>query len=171
MKKEEIYFAGGCFWGVEHFFSLVKGVVFTQAGYANGHTENPSYEQVCRNNTGHAETVRVIYDADIVSLKKLLLLFFEIIDPTSLNRQGHDVGTQYRTGIYYINASDLPTIQNIVNQISIKYKKPIVVEVCKLGVFYSAEDYHQKYLIKNPDGYCHINPALFELAKNAKCDE
>jgi peptide methionine sulfoxide reductase msrA/msrB len=168
MKKEEIYFAGGCFWGVEHFFSLVKGVVATQVGYANGQTENPSYEQVCRNNTGHAETVQVVYDADVVSLEKLLLLFFEIIDPTSLNKQGHDVGTQYRTGIYYTNAIDLSTIQSVANKISTNYDMPIVVEICKLETFYTAEDYHQKYLVKNPDGYCHINPALFELAKNAQ---
>ena len=165
MQKEEIYLAGGCFWGVEHFFSLVKGVVATQVGYANGHTEKPSYEQVCSNSTGHTETVHVIYDTTTISLKKLLSLFFEIIDPTSLNKQGHDIGTQYRTGIYYTNDDDLPIIKSLISELSSHYDKLIVVEVCELKTFYFAEDYHQKYLTKNPDGYCHINPALFDLAK------
>lgn len=165
MKTSEIYLAGGCFWGVEHFFGLVKGVVSTQAGYANGRVENPSYQQVCSNNTGHAETVRVVYDADTVSLQKLISLFFKIIDPTSLNRQGNDIGTQYRTGIYYANDCELPVINTLISRLAVDYSKPVVVEICKLEVFYPAEDYHQKYLIKNPEGYCHINPALFELAK------
>jgi methionine-S-sulfoxide reductase len=99
MKKSEIYLAGGCFWGTEHFLNLIDGVVSTEVGYANGTTENPTYQEVCKNNTGHAETVRVIYDADKISLEKILSLFFKIIDPTSLNRQGGDVGKQYRTGI------------------------------------------------------------------------
>lgn len=165
MKTSEIYLAGGCFWGVEHFFGLVKGVVSTQAGYANGRVENPSYQQVCSNNTGHAETVRVVYDADTVSLQKLISLFFKIIDPTSLNRQGNDIGTPYRTGIYYANDCELPVINTLISRLAVDYSKPVVVEICKLEGFYPAEDYHQKYLIKNPEGYCHINPALFELAK------
>jgi methionine-S-sulfoxide reductase len=166
MKKNEIYLAGGCFWGVEHFMSLIRGIVCTEAGYANGATENPSYSDVCNNNTGHAETVHIIYDENTVSLEKILSLFFKIIDPTSLNRQGNDVGVQYRTGIYYTCTYDLSIIEKIINQLSTDYTEPIVVEVSELKNFYSAEDYHQKYLRKNPSGYCHINPEMFELAKN-----
>lgn len=163
MKKSEIYFAGGCFWGVEHFMSLIQGVVCTQAGYANGTTENPTYKEVCNNNTGHAETVRVTYDAEKISLEKLISLFFKIINPTSINRQGNDIGEQYRTGIYYTDFCDLPVINKMIAELSQHYTNPIVTEVLELKNFYSAEDYHQKYLDKNPSGYCHINPALFDL--------
>jgi methionine-S-sulfoxide reductase len=166
MKKSEIYVAGGCFWGVEHFMNLIKGVISTETGYANGNTENPTYDEVCHNNTGHAETVRIIYNEDEISLEKILSLFFKIIDPTSLNRQGNDVGTQYRTGIYYTKIEDLPIIKKMINQLSNGYEKPIVVEISELKNFYPAEDYHQKYLQKNPAGYCHIHPELFELAKD-----
>ncbi|MDR1198188.1 MAG: peptide-methionine (S)-S-oxide reductase MsrA [Prevotellaceae bacterium] len=168
MKKSEIYLAGGCFWGVEHFMSLIRGIVCTEAGYANGTTENPSYSDVCNNNTGHAETVHVIYDENTISLEKILSLFFKIIDPSSLNRQGNDTGVQYRTGIYYTRADDLPVIEKMINQLSTDCTKPVVVEISELKNFYSAEDYHQKYLRKNPSGYCHINPELFELARNTQ---
>ncbi|MDR1984265.1 MAG: peptide-methionine (S)-S-oxide reductase MsrA [Prevotellaceae bacterium] len=168
MKKSEIYLAGGCFWGVEHFMSLIKGVVSTEVGYANGKTKNPTYEEVCKSNTEHAETVHVTYDADTISLEKILSLFFKIIDPTSLNKQGNDAGVQYRTGIYFTDSNDLPVIEKMIMELSIDYDKPIVIEVFGLKNFYTAEDYHQKYLEKNPAGYCHINPALFELAKDTK---
>ena len=161
----EIYLAGGCFWGTEHFIRQVKGVVETKVGYANGTTENPSYREVCDDNTGHAETVYVAYDQDAVPLERLLDLFFMTIDPTMLNRQGMDIGTQYRTGIYYTDQADLPTINAALAELQKNYQKKLVVEVLPLDNFYEAELYHQDYLEKNPGGYCHISPRLMELAK------
>lgn len=163
--KKEIYLAGGCFWGTEHFMKLIEGVTDTQVGFANGHTSNPTYEEVCHNNTGHAETVRVVYDTDKVTLQTLLRLYFKIIDPTSLNRQGEDCGTQYRTGIYFKEDADQPVIDAEIKTLTKQYKKSIVVEVMPLQNFYLAEDYHQDYLDKNPTGYCHVAPELFDLAK------
>jgi len=160
----EIYLAGGCFWGMEKYLSLIKGVESTQVGYANGKTLFPTYEEVCRNNTGHAETVKVVYNPDEISLKELLNVYFEAIDPTSLNKQGGDVGTQYRTGIYYISERDLPVIQQAIEELQKKYDKPVVIEVEPLRNYSPAEEYHQKYLDKNPGGYCHISPDLFEKA-------
>ncbi len=162
-----IYFAGGCFWGTEHFFKQVQGVKATEVGYANGHIENPTYKKVIQDNTGFAETVKVIYDPKEVDLNLLLDLYFKSIDPTSLNKQGNDRGTQYRTGVYYTHAEQLPLIQEAVATVAKQYAQPIVVEVTPLENFYSAEDYHQDYLDKNPNGYCHISPALFELARQA----
>jgi len=163
--NKEIFLAGGCFWGTEHFMKLINGVTDTQVGFANGNTENPSYEEVCHNNTGHAETVRVSYDAEQVALQTLLRLYFKIIDPTSVNRQGGDCGTQYRTGIYYTDEQDVPTITAEIKELAKQYNKPIVVEMLPLQNFFPAEDYHQDYLDKNPTGYCHVAPELFELAK------
>lgn len=154
---KEIVFAGGCFWGVEEYFSRIPGVVFTKVGYANGSKENPNYEEVCTNTTGHAEACYVKYDENIISLSEILYKFWKIIDPTSLNKQGPDVGSQYRTGIYYIDKDDLPTILETYEEIKKRYTKPIVTEIEPLRVFYDAEEYHQKYLKKNPGGYCHIN--------------
>ncbi|GGC18585.1 peptide-methionine (R)-S-oxide reductase [Parapedobacter defluvii] len=162
-----IYFAGGCFWGTEHFFKQIQGVTATEVGYANGHTENPTYKQVVQDNTGFAETVKVIYDPESVDLNLLLDLYFKSIDPTSLNKQGNDRGTQYRTGIYYTTEEQLPLIKQAVATVAKQYAQPIVVEVTPLKNFYTAEDYHQDYLDKNPGGYCHISPALFELARKA----
>lgn len=162
-----IYFAGGCFWGTEHFMKQIDGVKSTEVGYANGYTENPTYQEVCTGNTGFAETVKVSYDPCEVDLKLLLDLYFKTIDPTSLNRQGGDQGTQYRTGIYYVEDNDLPVIKAVINDISEKYTKPIVVEVEPLSNFYNAEIYHQDYLDKNPGGYCHLGPDLFDFAKKA----
>ncbi|MDR0645843.1 MAG: peptide-methionine (S)-S-oxide reductase MsrA [Elusimicrobiota bacterium] len=160
-KREEhfkdIYLAGGCFWGVQAYMDKIPGVIESQAGYANGKTENPSYEQVCKENTGHAETVRVRYDPKEISLDKLIKIFFEIIDPTLLNRQANDIGTQYRTGVYYIDETDRMIIQKVFNEEAKKYDKPIAVELRPLQNYYSAEDYHQKYLNKNSGGYCHID--------------
>lgn len=162
--EKEIVFAGGCFWGVEKYLALVSGVLNTEVGYANGSTENPSYEQVCHAGTGHAEAVKVIYDDAKLSLTELLKRFFLGIDPTSLNRQGNDWGTQYRTGIYFLNQGDRTIIETAVNNLQKGFQKPIVVEVAPLQNYYPAEDYHQKYLDKNPDGYCHISPRVFKEA-------
>lgn len=162
-----IYFAGGCFWGTEHFFKQVDGVTATEAGFANGRTENPSYRDVIHKDTGFAETVKVTYDPQRVDLKLLLDLYFLTIDPTSVNKQGNDRGDQYRTGIYYTSQEQLPLIKERVRLEATQHSKPIAVEVTPLKNFYKAEDYHQDYLENNPGGYCHINPALFEVAKKA----
>ena len=161
MIEKDIYMAAGCFWGAEHYLNRVDGVTMTEVGYANGNTESPTYEEVYTDTTGHAETVHVRYDAQRVSLKHLIGLYFEAIDPTSLNEQGNDVGTRYRTGIYYTDPADKAMIDHCVAQEAKKYAIPIRVEVMPLKCFYRAEDYHQNYLVKNPDGYCHIPPALF----------
>lgn len=160
-----IYFAGGCFWGVEKYLSLIPGVVGTEAGYANGKTENPTYEQVCRDNTGHAETVKVTYDSSKLPLQELLTRFFEVIDPTSVNRQGNDRGIQYRSGIYYAEPEDKDVILSALDALQAQYKEPVVVEAAPLENYYPAEEYHQDYLDKNPGGYCHISSTAFERAK------
>ncbi|WP_416198311.1 MAG: Peptide methionine sulfoxide reductase MsrA [Sporanaerobacter sp.] len=154
---KEIVLAGGCFWGVEEYMSRIDGVVETKVGYANGMKENPTYEEVCTGLTGHAEACYIKYDENIISLNELLNRFWRIIDPTSLNKQGGDLGHQYRTGIYYIDEEDLDTIEKSFKEIEKKYEKAIVTEVKPLSCFYIAEEYHQKYLKKNPNGYCHIN--------------
>ena len=154
---KEIVLAGGCFWGVEEYFSRINGVIDTKVGYANGHTENPNYEEVCTNTTGHAEAVYIKYDEKILSLEELLHRFWTIINPTLLNRQGPDIGSQYRTGIYYIDEKDLEIINKSKSEEQKKYKDPIVTEVESLKVFFNGEEYHQKYLKKNPGGYCHID--------------
>lgn len=161
-----IYLAGGCFWGTEHFFKQVRGVVSTRVGYANGDTLNPTYEQVCSHTSGFAETVEVCYAPAVVSLSLLLQLYFKTIDPTSLNKQGGDEGTQYRTGIYYTSAADEPIIQAEMKKLSLLYNH-VVVEVQPLQNFYEAEDYHQDYLDKNPTGYCHLPLELFKMAREA----
>ncbi len=168
MKNQaEIYFAGGCFWGTEHFLKQIRGVESTQVGYANSIVPNPSYEQVCSGKTNAAETVKVVYDSEEADLSLLLNLYFQTIDPTSLNQQGHDRGTQYRTGIYYTNKADLPIVKEAIQALAKQYKEQIAIEVMPLDNFYPAELYHQDYLDKNPNGYCHINPALFEIARKA----
>lgn len=167
METKEIYFAGGCFWGTEHFFKQVRGVVATEVGYANGNIENPSYEEVYTDTTGFAEVVKVEYDPKVINLDKLLTLFFKTIDPTSLNKQGGDIGTRYRVGIYYTDKQEESIIANALEDLSKHYEKPIVVENEPLKNFYSGEEYHQDYLEKNPNGYCHIGLELFELARNA----
>lgn len=166
--NKTLYLAGGCFWGVEKYFSLLKGVTDTTSGYANGTTANPSYEEVCSQNTGHAEAVKISYDSAQLSLSFLLEQFYKIIDPTLLNQQGNDIGTQYRTGIYYTDEADLPIIQASLAGLQAQFIKPLVVEVAPLQSFYNAEDYHQDYLDKNPGGYCHIPLSAFEDAKKAR---
>lgn len=153
---KEIVFAGGCFWGVEEYFSRVDGVVETKVGYANGTKENPSYEEVCSGLTGHAEACYVKYDENTISLPELLTKYWEIVDPTVVNRQANDVGHQYRTGIFYIDSNDLETINKSKNNEQKNYDKSIVTEIKPLKCFYDAEGYHQRYLKKNPNGYCHI---------------
>ncbi|MDL2324976.1 peptide-methionine (R)-S-oxide reductase MsrB [Ruminococcaceae bacterium OttesenSCG-928-A16] len=164
----QIVLAAGCFWGAEKYFSLVQGVTATDVGYANGATQNPTYEEVCGHNTGHAEAVRITYNETIAPLPFLLTLFYDAIDPTTLNRQGGDVGTQYRTGIYYTNVADLPVIQQSIAELQATLDKPVAIEVAPLKNYYPAEEYHQKYLAKNPGGYCHIAPAQFEKAAAAR---
>lgn len=154
---KEIYLAGGCFWGMQAYFDLRKGVKETVVGYANGNTEAPTYRQVCTNTTGFAEAVYIKYDENEITLDKILADFWKVIDPTLLDRQGADMGTQYRTGIYYVDEEDLNTIKVSLENEAKKYNEPIVTEVMPLKNFYAAEEYHQKYLQKSPDGYCHID--------------
>ena len=165
---KDIYLAGGCFWGAEHFFRQIDGVVSTEVGFANGHTANPSYKEVYTDTTGYAETVHVRYDRERVGLRFLLKMFFKAIDPTSLNKQGEDEGTRYRTGIYYSDPADQEAIRTVFAQEQAKYDKPLVVEVEALRNFYKAEEYHQDYLEKNPDGYCHLPLELFRFAREAR---
>lgn len=165
--KKEIYLAGGCFWGTEKYLENIPGILTTEVGYANGNTENPTYEEVCYNNTGHAETVKVEYDDDRIGLLYILELYYDVINPVSINRQGGDVGSQYRTGIYYVDDRDEAVIQGSIDELQKKYKEKIAIEVKPLINYYKAEEYHQKYLDKNPDGYCHIGADKFEKAKKA----
>ena len=158
----DLYLAGGCFWGVEAYMSRIKGVYDVTSGYANGQGENPTYKDVIRGDRGFVETVHVKYDSSQVTLQKLLSDFFRVIDPTSLNKQGNDRGIQYRTGIYYTNAGDAEIMQQAVLLEQEKYSKPIVTEVLPLDNYYLAEEYHQDYLEKNPDGYCHIDLSILD---------
>lgn len=153
----EIYLAGGCFWGLEAYLKKLPGVKKTQVGYANGRTEHPSYQDVCHRHTGHAETVKVTYQPEVLSLEVLLKAFFRVVDPTSENRQGWDIGTQYRSGIYYVDEEELPVIWQAIEAQKKRYTELIVTEVKPLQNFYAAEEYHQEYLEKNPRGYCHIH--------------
>lgn len=161
-----IYLAGGCFWGTEKYLSLIRGVKSTEVGYANGQTDNPSYEDVC-NGVGHAEAVKVEYDEKEIDLSFLLDLFYESINPLSINRQGGDSGIQYRTGIYYVDDKDKEIIFTSLKGLQRRFDKPIAVEAKPLENYYRAEEYHQKYLDKNPNGYCHIGRQTFEKAVKA----
>lgn len=156
---QTLYLAGGCFWGLEAYLKSIPGVIDVEVGYANGKIVNPSYREVCTGTTGHTETVKVTYDSRVLPLELLLDYFMEVIDPTSLNRQGNDCGTQYRTGIYFTQPDEDSRIKDVLTQYQPHYPTPIVVEVLPLEAFYDAEDYHQDYLDKNPGGYCHINLA------------
>ena len=165
---KDIYLAGGCFWGAEHFFQQIEGVVMTEVGFANGHTPDPTYKEVYTDTTGYAETVHVRYDPARVGLKFLLRMFFKAIDPTSLNKQGEDEGTRYRTGIYYTDSNDLSKIREIYDEVQRAFDAPLVVELEPLQNFFRAEDYHQDYLNKNPEGYCHLPLELFRFAREAR---
>ncbi|MBO4489420.1 MAG: peptide-methionine (S)-S-oxide reductase MsrA [Bacteroidales bacterium] len=168
MKRKEIYFAGGCFWGTQHFFKQIEGVLETETGFANGHTDNPTYQEVYTDTTGFVETVKVVYDAELLDLSFLLDMFFHAIDPTMLNQQGHDVGTRYRTGVYYTDDNERAVISDFFHLKQQEYDLPIVTEIEKLQNYYPADEYHQDYLDKHPDGYCHLPVELFRFAKNAK---
>lgn len=159
MDLHEIYLAGGCFWGTEAYLRKLPGVIETEVGYANGTAPHPTYEQVCSGATGHAECVRVTFNADVISLPLLLDAFFRTIDPTSLNRQGNDCGEQYRTGVYWTDAFDGPAVANALYALEQRCPKPVVVEAEPLRGFWPAERYHQDYLERNPGGYCHVNLA------------
>jgi peptide methionine sulfoxide reductase msrA/msrB len=164
----DIYFAGGCFWGVAHFFSGVSGVLSAVSGYAQGSPAfegRPSYEEVYTDTTGFAETVRVTYRPERISLETLADLYFCIIDPLSLNRQGHDEGTRYRTGIYYSDSSDLPVLQAAFEKVSARLGQPLAVELEPLRNFFEAEERHQDYLVKHPDGYCHLPSKVFKYLR------
>ncbi len=159
MKK--IILAGGCFWGVEAYFSRVNGVKKTTVGYIDGISENPTYKEVCEG-SGHAEAVLIEYEESIINLDLILKHFFRIIDPTQYNRQGHDIGKQYRSAIYYFTEQDRVFTEEFINSIKDHYKKPIQTKVLKAVTFFDAEEYHQKYLDKNPSGYCHIDLNLLK---------
>ena len=156
---DTIYLAGGCFWGLQKYFDQFDGVLRTEVGYANGPDRAPTYQEVCRD-SGHAETVRIDYDPEKISLKELLEDYFLVIDPLSVNRQGHDEGIQYRTGIFYTEEGQMEDICEVFRREEKKAGEELAVKVEKLRNFFSAEEYHQKYLEKNPGGYCHI-PARF----------
>ena len=157
-KVKVIHLAGGCFWGLEAYMQKLNGVEDAVSGYANGKTENPSYYDL--KTSGHAETVKVVYNPDIISLEDILTHYLRVVNPVSINKQGNDVGTQYRTGIYYTDEADKTIIENILAKEQTKHDKPIAIEVEPLKQFYDAEEYHQDYLEKNPGGYCHIDLSL-----------
>ena len=160
--QKVIYLAGGCFWGVEAFISRLKGVNQTEVGYANGRDLAPTYEKVCTGKTGHAETVKVTYNPEIIPLDEILENFFKIIDPYTLNRQGNDVGSQYRTGIYWQENEQREIVLNFLKEKQKFAPKRIVIEAYPISSFYPAEMYHQKYLERNPKGYCHVDLNLID---------
>jgi peptide-methionine (S)-S-oxide reductase len=156
-QTETIVLGGGCFWCTEAVFDRVQGVVDVESGYSNGETLNPSYEQVCTGRTGHVEVVRLEFDPQQISLREILEIFFVVHDPTALNRQGNDVGTQYRSGIYYQNDAQKRVAEEVIREIeaSKTYRSPIVTEVKLLANYSAAESYHQDYFLNNPNqGYC-----------------
>lgn len=159
-----IYLAGGCFWGMERLMQSIPGVTGTECGYANGHEgAEASYTAVCGGRTGFRETVRVEYDSELVSLEKLLFIYFSVIDPTVFERQGFDIGSQYQTGIYYTDDSSREIVERIAALEKAEYGRRFYVEIEALRNYFPAEEYHQDYLINNPGGYCHINPAKIRL--------
>lgn len=157
--------AGGCFWGVDAYFRQLKGVIDTKSGYANGNIDNPTYQEVSNGIATHAEAVKITYDPSILELNQLLEQFFRIIDPTSLNKQGNDIGIQYRSGIYYEDEATKKTATEYINNEQKKYNKRIAVQVEPLTQFFLAEAYHQDYLKKNPNGYCHIDLGLVKASE------
>lgn len=164
---KEIYLAGGCFWGMQHYLKQIRGVVRTDAGFANGNISHPTYREVYTDVTGYAETVKVTYDTEVLGLERLIQIYFMAIDPLSLNKQGEDTGTRYRTGIYYSNPADLGSIKKIFDRVAGEIGATPVVEVKPLKNFYKAEAEHQDYLDKHADGYCHIPVSLIEFARSA----
>lgn len=167
--EKTIYLAAGCFWGAQHYLKQINGVIETETGFANGDTtiKDVTYKQVYTDQTGYAEAVRVVYDPDVLPLRSLIELYFKSINPVSVNQQGEDRGTRYRTGIYYTADADLMTIRKVYNEVQRLYPTPLAVEVEPLTLFQPADEYHQDYLEKHPDGYCHLPEALFEMARQA----
>lgn len=161
MKR--IVLAGGCFWGVEAYYKKLKGIIDTNVGYTNGNIPNPTYEQLKQHVATHAEAVEIFYDELVISLSKILEHMFRFIDPTSLNKQGGDIGIQYRTGVYYKDPEDLKIIETFLREKQKQYSKKIAVEVMLEKGFYLAEEYHQDYLDVNPQGYCHVNMNLITV--------
>lgn len=167
MTTHTIYLAGGCYWGAEKYLSCIAGVRETEVGFANGHLADPAYLQVKKGDTGHAETVRVVFDRDALPLDKLLRLFWRIIDPTSFEKQGEDEGNQYRTGVYWTDAADEAVVREELQRLQAQYDAPLAVEALPLQCFYPAEEYHQKYLDKTPGGYCHVPFDMIDWVKTA----
>lgn len=158
-NTETAILAGGCFWGMEEILRKIPGVVATKVGYTGGTVKNPTYEQVCSGQTGHAEGLQVVFDPGQLTYEQLLGYFFRMHDPTTLNRQHNDVGTQYRSAIFYTSDAQRQTAERVKTTVdkSGRFKRPIVTEITAASEFYPGEDYHQKYLVKNPGGYnCHI---------------
>lgn len=167
-NQDHIYLAGGCFWGTEAYLGHIEGVDYTSVGYANGTSQNPTYEQVCQGDIGFVEAVYVVFDTQKINLEFLLDMYFESINPVSKNKQGNDVGVQYRTGIYYLNESHRSIIDKKLARLQTLFDEPIAVEAMPIMNYYTAETYHQKYLEKNPNGYCHIPASLHQYAKLSK---
>lgn len=164
-------FAGGCFWCIESVFKRIKGVKSVLSGYCGGTTENPTYEEVCNQNTGHAEAVQIEYDSDIIDYNELLEIFFYIHNPTTLNREGPDIGSQYRSAIFYHNSKQKQIAEKYIDKFENKIEDQVVTQVEELDKFYIAEEYHQDYYEKNPDeAYCklRIGPKLEKLKKRFK---
>ncbi len=159
MSVETTIFSAGCFWGVEAYFKQLKGIIKTTAGYSGGIKENPTYEDVCTGKTGHAESVFIEYDSSVINYDKMLHYFWKIHYPTQKNRQGNDIGSQYRSMIFYFTPEQKQTALDSLKKLekSGKYNKPIVTEIVPAQKFWPAEEYHQDYLSKNPGGYCHVN--------------
>jgi peptide-methionine (S)-S-oxide reductase len=153
--REFATLGGGCFWCLEAVYELVDGVLAVESGYSNGHVPRPTYEQVCSGATGHAEVVRVTFDPQRITLREILKIFFTIHDPTTLNRQGNDVGTQYRSGIYYASPEQEAVARQVLAEVQAAHKKPVVTELQPVAGYSRAEDYHQHYFARNPgQGYC-----------------
>lgn len=157
MNQLTATFGGGCFWCVEAIFSDLQGVLEVNSGYSGGHVANPTYEQVCTGGTGHAEVVQITYDGDVISYEDLLKIFFTTHDPTTLNRQGADVGTQYRSVVFYKTEAEKQMAQRVKEELADLWDDPIVTEITELDTFYPAEDYHRDYFKQNPNqAYCQM---------------
>ncbi|MGI6392580.1 MAG: peptide-methionine (S)-S-oxide reductase MsrA [Candidatus Izemoplasmatales bacterium] len=165
MKK--VIIAGGCFWGVEAYYKRLKGIETTMVGYTDGLKANPTYEEVCRS-SGHVEAVLLEFDEQLISLRKIIEHFLRIVDPTAINRQGNDIGIQYRSGIYVFEEKDKILVQELLEEAQKHYSRKIQTKVLPAGPFYRAEEYHQGYLEKKPHGYCHVN---LHLAKKDELKE
>lgn len=156
---QEIYLGAGCFWGTQYFFDSINGVTETEVGYSGGKYDNPTYEDVCYKETGHAEVCRVVFDESVVSLEEIVKYFFKMHDPTLVNRQGPDIGTQYRSIILYTTTSQKDVIDEVVLALSPEYSKPFATEITALKKFWPAEDYHQKFTKRTGRGACHVSPS------------